>query len=503
MMTSYWLTNVALSLLVLIGLPLMRTAPPRLKLWLSLGAVAAWYVPWPALSTLWASSDIVVRYIRLEILQSLPVPSMAVTPNFSATWLSWQWLAVGVTALGLLLFVARVIAHQRQLRAWRKDAVPAPEVWRRAGYADATVPLFVLDGLDNAFVSGYFRPHIWIGRSQVTSPALASILKHELVHARHHDNLILLFITLTADLFWWNPLVRLLGRQVRRDVELSCDLACKRSSARYRDDLAVELLNRQYRMLNSSLINPMAWGQRFNVYRIRLLAKDTTMKFRHLCILVLMLSTSVFFVSNIAMSQVTTDEQKIVNHLTITTIEGDSKREAITEFIGEPEAQKLIRLAEKADVTLDTHMEGEYRRVIVIESTNMEETRKVVAAFENTAMERSMTGIVSGDSGASMLIDLVFEATDQPPYAVTLAPGDGQWTGVTVGDYLLRMRPDRAKSGEQAIIIVAAHISRIGEQSYELISSPRITTEMGKEAVIQVGNTEDMFTLTLLPRPIF
>lgn len=502
-MTSYWLANVTLSLTVLLGLPLLRTAPPRLKMWLGLGAVAAWYVPWDVLSTLLPSSGIPVVFIRLEALQALPVASMAVTPPSALASLSWEWIAATVTAFGLLLFVARVVAHQRQLRTWRADAVSASEVWRRAGYADVTVPLFVVDGLDNAFVSGYLRPRIWIGRSQLASPALASILKHELVHARHHDNVILLFVTLTTDLFWWNPLVRLLGRQVRRDVELSCDFACKRSLPRYRDDLAVELLNRQYRMLNSSLINPMAWGQRFNVYRIRQLAKDTTMKFRHLCTLSIMLFTSIFFLSNIAMSQVPTDERQIVNHLTITTIEGDSRREAITEFIGEPEAMKLIRLAENADVTLDTHMEGEYRRVIVIESTDMAETRKVVAAFENTAMERSMTGIASGDSAASMLIDLVFEATGQPPYALTLAPGDGQWTGVTVGDYLLRVRPDRGKSGEEVIVTFAAHISRIGEESYELISSPRVTTEMGKEAVIQAGNTEDMFTLTLLPRPLF
>ncbi len=471
-------------------------------MWLSLGAVFAWYLPWPTLIALWSPGGMLVPYIRSESLQTLPIESMTVALPSTAIWLSWQWIAASATALGLLLFIARLIAHQRQLQAWRNYAVPASEVWRRTGIADTTVPLFVVDGLDNAFVSGYFRPRIWIGRSQVTSPALASILKHELMHARHHDNFILLFVTLTVDIFWWNPMVRLLGRQVRRNVELSCDVACKRLSPRYRDDLAHELLNRQYRILKSSLINPMAWTQRFNVYRIHQLAKDTTMKFRHLCILVLMLCTSIFFVSNIAMGQATTDEQQIVNHLTITTIEGDSKREAITEFIGEPEVKKLIRLAEKADVRLDTRMEGQYRRVIVIESADMDETRKVVAAFKNTAMERSMTGLVSGDSGASMLIQLGFEATGQIPYAVTLAPGDGQWSGVTVGDYLVRVRPDRARSGDQALVIFAAHISRLGEGSYELISSPRVTTEMGKEAVIQVGNTEDMFTLKLLPTPL-
>jgi len=499
-MTSYWLTNVALSLLVLIGLPLLRTAPPRLRLWMSLGAVAAWYVPWPTLSSIWSSSSVLVRYIRLEA----PVSYIAATPPPAVVALPWQWIVAGATTVGLFLFVRRVIAHQRLFQSWRKEAVFAPKVWHRAGYADVVVPLSVVDGLDNAFVSGYFRPHIWIGQSQASSPALASILEHELVHARHHDNLILLFITLTADLFWWNPLVWLLVRQVRRDVELSCDVVCSNSSSRYKDDLASELLNRQYRTVNSRLINPMSWRRGFNVYRIRQLDKETSMKIRHLCILALILVTSFVFVSNIAVSQETTADRQIINHLTITTIEANSKRESITEFIGEPEVQKLLRLGEAADVTIDVHMDGDFRRVIVIKSTDMDETRKVLAAFENTEMERGMIGIATGESSASLLLDVVFEATDQPPYAVTLAAGDGQWTGVTVGDYLLRVRPDRGYSGDQAQVLVSAHISRIdSEQSYELLSSPRLVVEMGSEAVIQVGDSDGMFTLKILPRPLF
>ena len=62
-------------------------------------------------------------------------------------------------------------------------------------------------------------------------------LLHEARHIRHHDNAYLWAITLVENLFWWNPLVRMLAGQARRLQELSCDEACARSFASYSAEL--------------------------------------------------------------------------------------------------------------------------------------------------------------------------------------------------------------------------------------------------------------------------
>ena len=100
---------------------------------------------------------------------------------------------------------------------------------------------------------------------------------------------------------------------------------------------------------------------------------------------------SVLLVSNIAVSQVMEDEQQIVTHLKVTTITptrdgGKSTRSLETEIVAEAEIEKLLQLAKTADVTVETRMENEFRRVVVIESRDLAETRKVLAAFENTGL---------------------------------------------------------------------------------------------------------------------
>ena len=267
------------------------------------------------------------------------------------------------------------------LQALQEKAKLAPATWARAGLADVTHPVLVVEGLENAFVSGYRHPQIWLGLSQLNSPALASILQHELVHIRQRDNLILLFITLLSDVFWWNPLVRALTRQARRFVELSCDHVCQTSTPEYRENLANELINREYRMIDSGLVNPISRSRSFNVYRLRQLAKETSMKTRHFVCFGLLAIVSFLLVSNVAASNADETEQQILTHLTVKTVTtGDngekSTRSIETQFIGEPEVKQLFESAAGASVTVNTRMVNETLRIIEIESVAPDETRK-------------------------------------------------------------------------------------------------------------------------------
>ncbi len=503
MTINYWLTNAGLSVLVLLGLFLLRSAPPRPKLWMCLAAVTAWCIPWPMLSSLWRSSDLFVRYVRVDQLQSLPLHSISLPPVSAAAAVPWTWILVAASALGLLVFFYRVFKDRKQQKAWMQNAEAVPDCWRQAGYPDTGIPVLAVDELDNAFVSGYRHPAVWIGRSQLASPALPSILRHELAHIRQHDNLILLFLALLADLFWWNPLVRLLVRQARRYLELSCDYVCQKSSPGYREDLAGELLNREYRALQSRLISPVFRDRNFNVYRVRQLAREISMNGRHVLLLGVFTVVSVVLVSNVAISQVVPDERQIVTHLTlevVTTASDGSidRRSIVTEFAGEPEVRKLLDLARTADVTLDTRMENEFRRVIKIESSDLAEVHKVMAAFEGTGMEFIRDSRAIRDTGRHIFLELGFTAADVAPFSVSLAPNIGEWTGVTVGDYLLRIRTDLSGARGQQTVLLSTEISRVEEQSFTLLATPRVATEFGKEVLVDVG--ESALSLTLLPR---
>ncbi len=509
-MTNYLLTNLGLSVLALSGLFLMRTAPPRLKLWVCLAGAVAWCIPWPTLSSLWQTSELYVNYVRIEGLQSLPPAIADLVPASAATPIPWDWIAASASAFGLLLFAARIVAHHRRQGTLRNTGKLVTDGWRRAQLPNADVPIHVVDGLENAFVSGYVRPQIWIGESQLTSPALASILRHELAHIRQHDNLILLAVILLTDVFWWNPLVRVLTRQARRYVELSCDLACQKASPGYRDELASELLNREYRTLESTLISPIFWKHSFNVVRIRELARETSMKLRHFFLLGLLMLAGSLLVSNSAVSKDADEVQQIVTHLTVTTITpagngGVNTKSLETEIVAESEIKILLQLAETADVEVETHMENDYRRVVVIESSDLAETRKVLAAFENTGLDHLYNNRVVRDMGRPILLDIDFQAPGEEPYSLELVPNVGQWTGVTVGDYRLRIRPDLLGAPGEQTVLLSTQISRIDNDTVTLVATPSVQTELNKAAVIEfgyeiVGGVDSILSLTLVPR---
>ncbi len=509
-MTSYLLTNVGLSMLVLTGLLLLRTAPPRPKMWICLAAVVAWCVPWPALSAIWESNELFVQYVRIDGLQTLPNTAADFAPLAPVVSVPLESVIIGAAVFGLLIFMVRLVAHRTRQTAMHKESKVVPDAWRRVGLANQTVPVRVVNDLDNALVSGFFRPRIWIGRSQLENPALGSILQHELLHIRQHDNFVLLVITLLTDIFWWNPLVRVLTSQARRYVELSCDLACQKLSSEYRENLAGEILNREYRALNSILVNPISKSRSFNVYRIRQLAKETVMTSRHFVFLGVLGIACVLFAANVAVSEVAADERPIATQLAVTTITSseDSEkntRSLNTEFVGEPEVEKLLELAKTADVRLSVHMDGEFRRVISIESEDMAETRKVLAAFENTGLDHILNSRVIRDTGRHIYLDLGFQVTGSKPYDVNLAPNIGEWTDVTVGSYLLRVRPDLVGDLGQETVLLSTEISEVvSEATYNLIATPAVQTEFGHEAVIQFGTTgapgSKVVSLTMLPR---
>ena len=46
---------------------------------------------------------------------------------------------------------------------------------------------------------------------------------HELIHYKHHDNALLLFATIIACFYWYNPLIWLVRAMLREDIEVLCD----------------------------------------------------------------------------------------------------------------------------------------------------------------------------------------------------------------------------------------------------------------------------------------
>lgn len=286
-MRDYLLISSVVSISVLCILPMLRSAPPRLKLWVCLFGIAMWGIPWNlVLLGLQDTPLIIVQYaIPAQSFDELAT-SIPVLPSS----ISWFWLLLGLAMLGAMRFVVRCVNQFNTLRLYKKQACPMPEIWRMQGFVDESTEIYILDDFSNAFVSGYFKKRIWLGRSKLNSDAIKSILWHELMHVRGNDNFYLLYIALFRDLFWWNPIVRILAKYARQFIELSCDLRCQALDSNYQTQIARELLNSRESNLQLAMATPFLWQKKFNIYRLSQLDKEFSVKKLHLVPVFIVLS---------------------------------------------------------------------------------------------------------------------------------------------------------------------------------------------------------------------
>ena len=89
------------------------------------------------------------------------------------------------------------------------------------------IPIQVLccSGLSTPCGIGLLRRQILLPSQEYTEEELFHILRHELQHFQTHDLLVKWMIRVFQCLFWWNPLVYLLGKDMDQVLEIKCDLA--------------------------------------------------------------------------------------------------------------------------------------------------------------------------------------------------------------------------------------------------------------------------------------
>ncbi|MCZ6643571.1 MAG: M56 family metallopeptidase [Gammaproteobacteria bacterium] len=495
-MNEYLLVNSALSVISLVGLLLLRSTPPRVNMWVCLIALIAWIIPWQDISIGWSQPALTAYSTWAGVLESADAP-LSVTSTLA---LQWSWVYWAATALGSVMFIVRWANLVRLLNRWRAAADPVPHLWQSCAFAGESIPIRVVEGFDNAFVSGYFNSEIWLGPRQAGSSAIGSILLHERTHIEQHDNFVLLTVALFRDLFWWNPLVWLLSHQARQYMELSCDQRCQKTSPGYQGDMARELLDVRSSAGTLGLMTPFFLNRRFNVFRIRQLDKEFSVKKRHLGLLSLMVLLGCSAALP-AINENSSSEEVITNRLTIITVTSEhDQNEVVTEFIGEPEARKLLELAKAHAVDATSRMENDNRRIITMKSSSSDATYSVLTAFDGTPMEGVFRTEIVTELGEPLLIDLVFQNNAEEPFAVTLASRTGQWIGISRDDYLLRVKPTLISNGDREDVSFWVEVSKQVEGSYEVVARPKLITRINEVATIKSGDEQSMILLTLKAR---
>ena len=227
---------VALSLTLARGLHPMMGYRLRQALLLALPAsvLAAPWIPAP-----WLPSRVLLGPglpTTLEPAMALPaIGGIPLGPD-PATGADIALALLGAATVGvLLLAVVRLAMLAADLHRLGKLRVTAPRVGDPApnrllraiaGQFGVRRPVELLEGPPDSvpMTFGARKPVVVVPRSLLDSPeSLKIVLAHELIHIRRADYVWALLDCLTAALFAFHPLIRLLRRGIERCRETSCD----------------------------------------------------------------------------------------------------------------------------------------------------------------------------------------------------------------------------------------------------------------------------------------
>jgi len=155
--------------------------------------------------------------------------------------LTYGWLLVAVwAAVSVALLVKMIIGIVRQNIALASieqcDNTAAAKILDRL-LAETKVQkkcgLVVSPDIGLPIVTGFFSPTIFLPEMEIAESDLKYILLHELSHFANRDAWLKLFIIIFRAVFWWNPLVYTLEKDLSFILEIQSDSTATKHLSQY------------------------------------------------------------------------------------------------------------------------------------------------------------------------------------------------------------------------------------------------------------------------------
>ena len=194
--------------------------------------VSAFDAPTPAAMREAAPSEALHSEASAPVQEPLPAADSP-KPVFtiaSADALIALWVA------GMAFRAAALLLGERRLRlAIAHNTLPTDE--RTRDIYDACcaeldiahkLPLQSMAGIYSPALTVSLKPMILLPANitdTLTDAQLACALRHELTHYRRRDHLLMLLLRLLTCVYWFNPIVWLMKRELMKDMETACDSA--------------------------------------------------------------------------------------------------------------------------------------------------------------------------------------------------------------------------------------------------------------------------------------
>ena len=136
------------------------------------------------------------------------------------------WIAAALANFVRLMWRERLVrkdlSHHRRNKNYAAERVLANV--RKKSADKIFVSVCVCPSIDTPIGLGLFQKWIYLPDEEYTQEELYYIMKHEYIHFSNRDGLVKLLTLLLCCIFWWNPAVYLLKKDVEQILEIKCDI---------------------------------------------------------------------------------------------------------------------------------------------------------------------------------------------------------------------------------------------------------------------------------------
>lgn len=171
------------------------------------------------------------------------------------------WLAVSV-----IIFLYRVVEYNRGIYIILQNRIVVDLTYKKIlseikeeKKRNLSVMVWKTNQIDIPMGIGLLHKRIILPDRMYTEADLKNILLHEYTHFINHDTWIKFYMNIFSVLFWWNPMVYLLEKELDKILEIRCDLAVvdkmnKREKIQYLDTILKSIKNNSRQVKMSSMV---------------------------------------------------------------------------------------------------------------------------------------------------------------------------------------------------------------------------------------------------------
>ena len=136
------------------------------------------------------------------------------------------WAVVSVTLIVQFLWKSWKVSRKAEWYSTNKDprAERVLDRVKNESWRMPAVSVCICPTLDIPMGTGLFRHRICLPEHEYTQEEMYYILKHEYTHFCNRDLTVKFLVHLFCCVFWWNPAVYLLKKDISQILEIKCDI---------------------------------------------------------------------------------------------------------------------------------------------------------------------------------------------------------------------------------------------------------------------------------------